>query len=187
MVEGASWTSAGDRPGLRLEHQAQSADVERGGKRRHRGACLLGQQSRDRCAVRVEAVAGRPVVVELDERERRRVIGVHDPVEANIGLRQSGPERAAVRVSRDPPHEHRGEAEAANRACGVVRAAAEMPRGRALALEHEVDQRLAGDHDEPIAWGHMSTLRTAVAGPGTGWILSSGTGSSFPLHRIRVK
>src|SRR6185437_666713 len=130
---------------------------------------------------------GRPVVVELDERERRRVVGVHDPVEADIRLRQSGPERAAVRVARDPPHERGGEAETADGASGVVRAAAEMPRGLAVAFEHEVDQRLAGDHDEAIAWGHMSMLRTAVAGPGTVWILSSGTGSSFPLHRILVK
>jgi hypothetical protein len=178
---------SGDGAGLWLEHQAKPTDVERGGQGRHRGAGLLGHQSRDRCAVGVEAVPSRPAVVDLDEREGGRIIGVHDPVEANIGLCKSGPKRPAVNVARDASHEHGGEAETADRTSRVVRAAAEMPGGRALGLEHEIDQGLTGDHDEPIACGHMSTLRTAVAGPGTGLDLSSGTGSMLPPHWIPVK
>ena len=68
----------------RLEHQPERADVQ--DRRRRAGSAASAssaRQARRRRAPLVEAVARRAGVVDLGQRQRRRVVGAHDRVEAH--------------------------------------------------------------------------------------------------------
>ena len=79
----SSSTTASRAVGHRLEREAQGADVQDPDGGRQRGERHLGRQPGGRRGALVEAVAGAAGLVELGERERRRLVGAHDGVEAH--------------------------------------------------------------------------------------------------------
>ena len=115
-------------------------------------------------AALVEAVAGDAVVVDLGERQRRRVVGAHDAVERHAVVGEQRLEPLAEAVARKAAEVGDRLLEPADRARGVERPAARMAVqvvGRAL--EDEVVERLTADQDH----GASSPLPRSISVVGT--------------------
>ena len=109
-------------------------------------------------SLEVEAIARGAVTVELDASERRRLVGADDPIEVHARLLERPAQLAPVPVGRQPADEHRMQPEPPERPRRVERAAPQMRRRASAGLEHEVDDRLAGDrYRTPVRRCHAGT------------------------------
>jgi hypothetical protein len=144
----------------RLEHEPQRADIEHADLLRQRGRGGGEREPGCRRAALVEAVARDAGRVELGERERSRRVRLDDVAEAHaVGLElvAQAPSEAVRRQAAEIGDRL---LEPADRARDVVGAAAGVPVEAAVAREHEVDQRLAGDDDRAA---HAAALDGAIS------------------------
>src|SRR3954469_15849986 len=139
----------------RLEDEAERPEEQRPDALGERGEGGLGGQARGRRALRVEAVArDAAALAELGDRERRRVLGAHDGLEADTVVEQDPLEAVAEAVGGQPSEVRGRLVEPRDRAGGVERRAAGMGvELRALARD-DVEQRLAADEDRAVAGAH---------------------------------
>jgi hypothetical protein len=151
-----------ERVGHRLQREAERADVQERDVGGERGERVGGREPGHRRPVDVEAISGAAAFVELDQRERRRVVGAHVGVEPHAVGGELAGEPGAEAVGRDPAQVRDRAIEPAERAGGVEGSAPEMRRERVAGCGHEVDQRLPGDDDEP-SWRHERNRTVPVA------------------------
>ena len=116
------------------------------GARRER---RLGRETRGGGPLGVEAVARDALLVDVGERERRRLVRVHDRVEPDAVLGEQGLHPLAEAVAREPAEVGDGALQAPDRPGRVERSAAGMGGEHVdrVRLGDQVDQRFACDED----------------------------------------
>jgi hypothetical protein len=149
--------TAGRQFGSTITSAPECADVQEGHAVRERGQRVARRQARRGGALVVEAVAAAAVLVELDQRERGRVVGADMGVQPHaVGRQRAGQPRAEA-VGRDPPEVRDRALQPPERARGVVRAAAGVRGEHVVARGNEIDQRLSRDDDQTRG-GHAGTV-----------------------------
>ena len=87
-------------------------------------------------------------MVDLGDRERGRLVGPHDGFEPDAVVREQRLEPQAEAIGGEPPEVGDRLPEPADRACGVERRTTGVAAQVVLvALDHEVEERLAADED----------------------------------------
>ena len=134
----------------RLQREAQRPDVQDPDGGRQRGERHLGRQSGGRRGALVEAVLGAAGLVELGERQRGRLVGAHDGVEAHAVGGEHPLELGAEAVGREATEIGDRLAEAPDRARGIEGRSARMALEVVVAVVDEVVERLAADEDDVL-------------------------------------
>jgi hypothetical protein len=92
-------------------------------------------------------VARDPVLVELDDGQRARIVRPDDAVFGDTVAHQVRAQVPPEAVARDPAEERHGRAEARDRARSVERTAPGSRRDPTVQPDDQVDEGLAGDDD----------------------------------------
>ena len=148
----------------RLEHEPERADVEHLEALRQRRAGRFERQARRGGAGGVEAVGRVPSGVELDERQRGRVVRGDDRLDPDAVRLELTAQPHAEAVRREPPEVGNRLLEPADRARNVVRPAARMADELAVRAGHDVHERLAGYDDQARIRRRHSPIRSKRSG-----------------------